>query len=499
MRVFNGELDKGKSEAAASEMAWAAVKRAGYSKGSDGKWSKSMEMRTDFQLNDDGTFELGVPLLKIDVKKREVSGFATLNNIDEAGDMLTEDASEEAFSNWFGNIREMHQKKAVGKAIDWKQDTYEDPETGEVYEGIWVKVKVSKGAEDTWQKVLDGTLSGFSVGGATLEKERALVKDGDVERAVWKITKYVLTELSLVDSPCNRLAMISLIKSVDGNPEIQDTIDDMDKVYDGESGEFVDLTQDYKNVVNALEGLRAKAIEANADYEVSRISDILAGVRSRFVSEKGQAEWEAKHKGNGEEAVALYRSDDKEETMTDEKTEELEKTEDTSQNNEESDITGLELSEEDKGFLRKLLDFLKGSEVSGESETTEPIEKEGETPEMDKEELLKTIGEAIDAKFEDLSKVDDPNAEKFEQVTESLTKVSEVLEKVATAEAVETLKTDVEAKLESLEGRIATVEETGGIKKSGDDTSDNAGEELKKDEGGLWAGSLLPEFALQKG
>jgi len=126
LKVFNDALDKGEAEEDASQEAWAAVKRAGFSKGQDGKWSKSMDFETNLELNDDGSFELGVPLIKIDVKKRIVGGFATLDNLDQAGDILDADASTEAFANWFGNIREMHQKKAVGKAVDWRQDTYTD-------------------------------------------------------------------------------------------------------------------------------------------------------------------------------------------------------------------------------------------------------------------------------------------------------------------------------------------------------------------------------------
>jgi cation transport regulator ChaB len=491
LRVFNEELDKGMSEPGASETAWAAVKRAGYAKGSDGKWSKSMDiLKTSFELNDDGSFQLGVPLTKIDVKKREVSGFATLDNIDEAGDILESDASREAFGLWFGNIREMHQKKAVGKAVDWRPDTYVDSETGDTYEGIWVTAKVSKGAEDTWQKVLDGTLGGFSVGGATLEKERVLVKAGGEDRQAWKITKYRLTELSLVDNPCNRFATISLIKSVDGSPEVEDTIadGDIDKAYNGESGEFVDLSPELGAVVAALESYRDRAIEVNADYEVSRASELLAGVRCKKRCEEHDAEYEAKYSTSEESEV--YKSADKEESMTDD-LKDLEKSGETSQNNEVSDITSLELSEEDKGLFRKLLDFIKGDEVSGETET-EPVQKNEEgTPEMEKEELTK----AIDEKAEELTKSVD---EKFAQVAESLTKVTELFEKVATAEAVEAIKSDIETKFEALESRIKAVEESGAVKKSGDDAG-TTGEELKKDEGGFWSGSLLPEFALQKG
>ena len=59
-----------------------------------------------------------------------------------------------AFENFAGNIREQHDaKKAVGKMVDFKEDTYFDPETNKMYNGVYVSAYISKGAQDTWEKV----------------------------------------------------------------------------------------------------------------------------------------------------------------------------------------------------------------------------------------------------------------------------------------------------------------------------------------------------------
>src|SRR5690606_10453004 len=89
MKAFNQALDEGQSERDASKIAWAAVKRAGYSKNSEGKWGKSMD--ADFVLNEDDTFVFGAPIMKVDVQERIVEGFATLNNVDKAGDLIDAD------------------------------------------------------------------------------------------------------------------------------------------------------------------------------------------------------------------------------------------------------------------------------------------------------------------------------------------------------------------------------------------------------------------------
>src|ERR1051325_1626725 len=220
--AFKQAQQEGLSEEEASAYAWSAVERAGYHKIGGGKWGKNMD--AEIFISDD-TLQFGIPFVKINTEKRTVEGFATLDNVDKSGEIVDYAASQEAFNAWPGNIREMHQKVAVGKALSVSEDTYTDKD-GTTYNGIWVKARISKGAEDTWQKVLDGTLSGFSIGGAIKEKKRELQKfDGGV-REVWRITKYALGELSLVDNPCNALASLSLAKSIDGLLTVEDIVDE---------------------------------------------------------------------------------------------------------------------------------------------------------------------------------------------------------------------------------------------------------------------------------
>lgn len=162
---------------------------------------------------DGDTLHLSMPFTKVNREKRTVSGYATLDNIDTEGDVVTAEASAKAFKRARGNLREMHDKIAAGRVVDWKESEYLDQDTGELYRGIYVTAYVSKGAEPTWEKVLDGTLSGFSIGGEIREASNEFVKDAG--RTVRFIKDYDLTELSLVDNPANQLASIdSFSKSV---------------------------------------------------------------------------------------------------------------------------------------------------------------------------------------------------------------------------------------------------------------------------------------------
>jgi len=157
---------------------------------------------------------LSVPFTKVNREKRTVSGFATLDNVDQTGDVVTSEASVKAFESFRGNIREMHGSLAVGKMVSFKPETFYDPTTKEFYNGVYVTAYISKGAQDSWEKVLDGTLSGFSIGGKIKES------DNEVNKATGKTVRFIkdyeLMELSIVDSPANELCNILSIQKVNG-------------------------------------------------------------------------------------------------------------------------------------------------------------------------------------------------------------------------------------------------------------------------------------------
>ena len=157
---------------------------------------------------------LSMPIGKIDVERRMVSGFATLDNVDRQNDIVTTESSITAFKNFRGNLREMHQPSAVGKIVSFKEDKYFDPSTKKFYSGVYVSAYVSKGAQNAWEKVLDGTYTGFSIGGNIKEWDDAY--DEKIDKTIRVIKTYELSELSLVDNPANEFANIVSIEKVNG-------------------------------------------------------------------------------------------------------------------------------------------------------------------------------------------------------------------------------------------------------------------------------------------
>ena len=157
---------------------------------------------------------LSMPIGKIDVERRMVSGFATLDNVDRQNDIVTTESSITAFKNFRGNLREMHQPSAVGKIVSFKEDKYFDPSTKKFYSGVYVSAYVSKGAQNAWEKVLDGTYTGFSIGGNIKEWDDAY--DEKIDKTIRVIKTYELSELSLVDNPANQFANIVSIEKING-------------------------------------------------------------------------------------------------------------------------------------------------------------------------------------------------------------------------------------------------------------------------------------------
>jgi hypothetical protein len=145
-------------------------------------------------------------VLRIDEKNRLVTLRATTEATDTFRTAFAYEASKEAFQRWeqeAGNIREMHAPKAVGRSV---QVDYDDRNRA-----IDVTLRISKGAQDTWEKIVDGTLQGGSIGASNVvwqvNQQRAI---GAPEKIA---TKYDLVELSLVDNPSNAECRVLAIRS----------------------------------------------------------------------------------------------------------------------------------------------------------------------------------------------------------------------------------------------------------------------------------------------
>lgn len=166
---------------------------------------------------------IGVRIEKIDKAKRIVRGRATAEVLDAHGQVVDYETAKAAFAAWKGNIREMHQPKAVGKAVEVEFD--------DVAKEIYLSAYVSKGAPDTWEKVLDGTLAEYSIGVRAIMKTEKF--DGSI---VEKLYIQKLNETSLVDAGACPGCSFEVVK-MDGEQPVaaqeltdEDMLDDSDAV-----------------------------------------------------------------------------------------------------------------------------------------------------------------------------------------------------------------------------------------------------------------------------
>ncbi len=133
-----------------------------------------------------------------------VWGYASTQTRDDQGEIINRDAIADALPEYMklGNIREMHQLSAVGKAKEAQMDE----------NGLFLGAKVVDPL--AWEKVKEGVYSGFSIGG------RVTKRDSDDPKT---ITGLVLSEISLVDRPANPDALFDVWKSADSDIQSKGT------------------------------------------------------------------------------------------------------------------------------------------------------------------------------------------------------------------------------------------------------------------------------------
>ena len=222
----------------------------------------------------DNTFHVSFPIEMIKSEERIVTGVATADNIDSSGDIIEFDASTAAFKAWRGNIREMHAPVAVGKAIDYEPIDLEID--GALHKGMRLSAFVSKGAQSTWEKVLDGTLAAFSVGGRILEKKMDESLSKQLGRPVHRITKYELGEVSLVDNPANPAAIVELVKSNDAG-ELYYMLENDEEITENIDESNISLQKDinYDNVLTVEDKLFDEGAEVSDALSVQEKASLL--------------------------------------------------------------------------------------------------------------------------------------------------------------------------------------------------------------------------------
>ena len=157
---------------------------------------------------------------KIDVEKRLIYARATDETPDRSGEAFDYVTSKPHFQKWsqeasdatngasVGNLRAMHGKVAAGK--------FTEIQFNDEARAIDTVCKVTDNNE--WDKVMDGTYTGLSIGGSYAKTWEDPVQKGFGGKALKRYTA-IPSEISLVDRPCNPNAKFFEIRKADGSSE----------------------------------------------------------------------------------------------------------------------------------------------------------------------------------------------------------------------------------------------------------------------------------------
>ena len=414
---------------------------------------------------------LSVPFTKVNREKRTVSGFATLDNVDQTGDVVTSEASIKAFENFRGNLREMHQPVAVGKIVSFKPESYYDPVSKEFYNGVYVDAYISKGAQDTWEKVLDGTLAGFSIGGKIIESDNEVNKS--TGKTVRFIKDYALMELSIVDSPANELCNILSISKMNGQLVFKGMAADIvteNIFYCNESDSvFISTESSYDSPVTGKPATLIGWVESNDVNKAKEIDKILdLHKKSRLSLPETQIAKQADIEGGNEvsentETVAV------EETV-------------------------VETPVEEAPVVAEEAPAVVDAPAESTDASAETLEKAADVSEVmvDEPDFAKMLGDLKGFFSETLNKASEANAAQVSAIKDTVEtfsksvdgRISELAEQhAALSKAVENIKNTIDG----VEKRVDAVESETAIKKS----SDLGGSQEVTIKKSKWNGSFL--------
>lgn len=420
--------------------------------------------------SDGENLHLSVPFTKVNREQRTVSGFATLDNIDQTGDVVTAEASMKAFENFRGNLREMHQSIAVGKVIGFKPETYYDQKSQTFYNGVYVTSYISKGAQDTWEKVLDGTLSGFSIGGKINESDNEINKaTGEQVRF---IKDYDLIELSIVDSPANELCNIFSIEKVGGKMVYKGLATEVvaENIFYCEESDsvFISTEKTFDSPISGKPATLIGWVESSDINKSKEIDKILASFKkTRLALPENQIAKQANVEGGNEV------SDVQNETVI------------------EKSVDVLEEAPAVEAVVETVVEDAPVAEAAVVDAPADSVE-EAATAEVDTPDFAKMLGDLKGFFSDTLSKATEANAAQVSQIKESVeafsknvdVRISELAEKHS---ALSAAVTEIKGTIDGVQKRVDAVEGETAIKKS----SDLGGSEVVTKSKSKWNGSFL--------
>lgn len=209
-----------------------------------------------FTLSSQFTKELPTADEKID--SIFISGYASVNSPDRAGDVVPSSVWERGMENYKKNpvVLAYHDHDdPVGRMVEHKIDE----------KGLWIKARISAAAE-VFNLIKDEVLTAFSVSFRVLDAEYNAVTE------LFVIKELELIEISVVSVPCNQDTLFSLSKAFDSAEDYKlfksqfvpksESAKGLESLTEAKSTTSKEIGMDPKELQAMLEAAAAKAAEA---------------------------------------------------------------------------------------------------------------------------------------------------------------------------------------------------------------------------------------------
>lgn len=157
-----------------------------------------------FRLSSQFTKEL--PTADDTIDSIYISGYASVNSPDRAGDVVPSSVWEKGMENYLKNpvVLAYHEHDdPIGRVTEHKIDS----------RGLWVKARISAAATEVFNLIKDNVLTAFSVSFRILDAEYNSIAE------LFVIKELELIEISVVSVPCNAETLFSLSKSFSNDEE----------------------------------------------------------------------------------------------------------------------------------------------------------------------------------------------------------------------------------------------------------------------------------------
>jgi HK97 family phage prohead protease/HK97 family phage major capsid protein len=211
-----------------------------------------------------------------------IEGYASTNDVDRAGDVVSADVWKAGIKNYLNNpiiLANHDYDDPCGRMVEYKTDS----------KGLWIKARISAAAE-IFNLVKDKVVTAFSIGFRILDAEWNSAAE------IFLIKEIELLEISVVSVPCNQNTLFDLAKSFSSDLEYKKFKEQF--APKGNSAKGLESGTDAKSVSQKEWKMTPEemklALEAAAKQAAEEATKALLATQAKEAAEKAAAEKAAK-------------------------------------------------------------------------------------------------------------------------------------------------------------------------------------------------------------